>query len=353
MPCVEDLKIGDTICGHGLKNDAFPDVKIENIQSMLVESIYVITTKHGAITASADQLFYEITSEKFIPAEQIRTGHLLLTKDIKALQCTSVEFKNIQTIVYDLTLAEPHLFFSSDAQVLTHNAVPLLLLGIPIATPALKFVVSVGAIAGALYVEKLATSSLPIFAQCRKRRERKAQRQVLLARLNQADTNKSQTYPLSPPTIGNTIPSGGQAPDPNDPKKNEKDVFEDTLKNEKGIEKKSLDLSNPHNVNAQENLRSKLSELEKAQKRAIKIRKLPDGRIRYYEQERFAKTPGPTRGNARVTELDPKTGTVRSWEESYNYASEVKRVHPKSINGMDINCLHYPPTGTEIKNILK
>lgn len=151
MVCAQSLKVGDTLCGYGPTTHVFPDVKIKNIEPVLVESIYVITTKYGKISASADQLFYEITSERFIPAEQLKAGNLFLTKYIKALECISVEHKNIQTTVYDLTLEEPHLFFSSDAQILTHNAVPILLLGIPVAAPVIKFVASVGAIAGALY----------------------------------------------------------------------------------------------------------------------------------------------------------------------------------------------------------
>lgn len=198
MICIESLKVGDTIYGYGPTTHTFPDVKIKNIEPVIVEKIYVITTKHGTITASADQLFYEITSQNFIQVTQLKPGHLFLTKDIKALECISVEHKNIQTTVYDLTLEEPHLFFSSDAQILTHNAIPILLLGIPVAAPVIKFVVSVGAIAGALYLEKLATSSRPIFKG------------------NPTPDNKSQTPP-PPPVIDNTTPSGGPEADPNDP----------------------------------------------------------------------------------------------------------------------------------------
>lgn len=224
MVCVESLKVGNTICGYGPTSHSFPDVKIKNIQPVPVESIYVITTKHGTITASTDQLFYEITSQNFIPAAQLKPGHLFLTKDIKALECISVKHKNTQTTVYDLTLEEPHLFFSSNAQILTHNAIHVVLVGLPIvAPPVIKFVASVGAIAAALYVEKVTTSALPIFAQCRKRRERKAARQALLASLNQNQAeghptpdNKSQTS--LPPVIG-----GGPKPDPNDPKKKDEE----------------------------------------------------------------------------------------------------------------------------------
>ena len=110
---------------------------------------------------------------------------------------------------------------------------------------------------------------------------------------------------------------------------------------------KNKDNKDAHNVNAKENLKSKLGELESAQKSAVKTKTLPDGRIRYYEQERLAKNPGSTRGNAHVTEYNPKTGQIRSWAESYNHNGEVTRVHPKTLNGQQLKSQHYPPTALE------
>ena len=102
------------------------------------------------------------------------------------------------------------------------------------------------------------------------------------------------------------------------------------------------------NVNARDNLTKKLSALEDAEKRAVKKRILPDGRVRYYGPERPARTPGPTRGNSIVTEYDPKTGQVRQWMESYDHAGGVTRVHPKMIDGQQTKSPHYPPTGAEV-----
>jgi hypothetical protein len=101
-------------------------------------------------------------------------------------------------------------------------------------------------------------------------------------------------------------------------------------------------------VNAGIALQSKLSALQRAQRTAARTRELPDGRIRYYEAERLASKPGPTRGNAYVTEWDPATGRVRSWAESYDHSGNVTRVHPKMINGQQVNGPHYPPTGQEL-----
>lgn len=101
------------------------------------------------------------------------------------------------------------------------------------------------------------------------------------------------------------------------------------------------------NVNAQVALHAKMRALQGAQNTAVKKETLPDGRIRYYEQEKSSRTPGPTRGSAYVTEHNPKTGQVRSWYESYNHQGSVNRVHPKTLNGQNLTAQHYPPTGAE------
>ena len=95
-------------------------------------------------------------------------------------------------------------------------------------------------------------------------------------------------------------------------------------------------------------LNKKLSALEKAQSTSVKERILPDGRIRYYGIERPAKTAGPTRGSSYVTEYNPRTGQVRSWQENYSQSGHVNRVHPKTNNGEVLDLPHYPPTQKDI-----
>ncbi|HEZ3091181.1 TPA: MafB family polymorphic toxin [Neisseria meningitidis] len=103
-----------------------------------------------------------------------------------------------------------------------------------------------------------------------------------------------------------------------------------------------------HSANAQSALAKKLSGLEGAQNSASRTKTLPDGRIRYYEAERFARTEGKTRGNSFVTEYNPKTGSTRQWMESYDHSGNVTMVHPKSINGQSVTSQHYPPTKQEL-----
>lgn len=124
---IEDLVVGNKIMGYNRIDDSFPEVTIEKICTEEIKGTYVIATDKGEIYASGDQLFYEITIDDFIKAEQLKVGNILQTKDLKECLCISIEKKNTQTMVYDIILQEPHLFFSSDAQVLTHNPVAFIL----------------------------------------------------------------------------------------------------------------------------------------------------------------------------------------------------------------------------------
>ena len=56
-----------------------------------------------------------------------------------------------------------------------------------------------------------------------------------------------------------------------------------------------------------------------------------------------------TRGSAFVTEYQPRTGQVRSWNECYNQKGNVNRVHPKTLDGQTLRSQHYPLTKNELR----
>jgi hypothetical protein len=78
------------------------------------------------------------------------------------------------------------------------------------------------------------------------------------------------------------------------------------------------------------------------------FRVLQNGRIRYYENYKPAKSPGKTIGARLVVEVDATSGHVlRTWYESYDNQRRVLRVHPKrpvDLGHIEIN----PETGKEV-----
>jgi len=103
--------------------------------------------------------------------------------------------------------------------------------------------------------------------------------------------------------------------------------------------------------NAAEALARKYAALERAQNSAVKTDILPDGSIKYYDEESPARNYGLTRGTAYVTEYNPMTGEVSSSMESYDHSGFVIRIRPKMFNGLELESLHFPPTGNELRKI--
>ena len=118
---VENLIIGSKIIGYNAADDSYPEVTVKNIEPEIVESIYIITTDQGIICASGDQLFYEAIRDDYIKTAELKTGDVFKTKDHGNCLCINVENKKIATKIHKITLEEPHLFFSTEAQILTHN----------------------------------------------------------------------------------------------------------------------------------------------------------------------------------------------------------------------------------------
>lgn len=87
-----------------------------------------------------------------------------------------------------------------------------------------------------------------------------------------------------------------------------------------------------------------MSVLQDFQNNADKVETLSNGTTRYYDTFRPARTPGATLGSRFVTEHNPLTGDVNSWNETYDSLGNVNRIHIKSINGFEINSPHFPLT---------
>ncbi len=107
---------------------------------------------------------------------------------------------------------------------------------------------------------------------------------------------------------------------------------------------------NAANVNAQVAVNTKMRALQKAQNESVTTKEFSDGRLRYYMAEIRSNTPGPTRGSAHVTEYNKITGQVRAWRECYDHQGNINRIHPKMIDGQQINSQHYPPTKKELES---
>lgn len=76
---------------------------------------------------------------------------------------------------------------------------------------------------------------------------------------------------------------------------------------------------------------------------------LSNGRVRYYQKEVPSTRAGYIRGRRFVVEHNLRTGQVRSWMEILNRDGKVETVHPKNIDGMELDVPHYPYTPRDLE----
>lgn len=126
---IEHLKEGDAVIG--LDSD-FKSVNtsIKKICRTDRHYIYNIHLKKGVFATSEDQLFYDPILKCWIMAESLTSKNSLVDSDLNVLRCEKVIKEEKEAIFYELTLDNPHVFFVSDLEVLSHNFIPFISIGL-------------------------------------------------------------------------------------------------------------------------------------------------------------------------------------------------------------------------------
>jgi len=118
---IEELHIGDYVTSFDLETNSHIDVKVTNISKQITDIVTVIETDKGVIYAPQDQLFYDPKSNEWVKAEDLTTDSLLVDFDSRTIRCRDIQRLRYPTCIYKISLEDPHLFFSSDHHILTHN----------------------------------------------------------------------------------------------------------------------------------------------------------------------------------------------------------------------------------------
>ncbi|MGC2310233.1 MAG: hypothetical protein WA432_01270 [Candidatus Babeliaceae bacterium] len=153
---IEQLSVGDLIISYNPADNSFPIVKIKHISSYRLESGLVIQTDQGSIGTSPDQFFYDYAQNDFIRAKDLHKGQSFLSsRNFEQYECLDINVIDQSMIYYELTVDEPHLFFSSDAQVLAHNFVA----AAPLVYPITQWVLGAAVASVSLYgIQKIFTN---------------------------------------------------------------------------------------------------------------------------------------------------------------------------------------------------
>lgn len=129
LTSVQNLSTGDILVGYS--NNKTTNVSITHITTTTTNTLITITTNKGNIYALPDQRFYDPVLQKWIQAKNITTNTVFLDSKFNHITCINAQTTSISPkTVYHISTTNPHNFFATEQELLTHNAFPLVALGV-------------------------------------------------------------------------------------------------------------------------------------------------------------------------------------------------------------------------------
>ncbi|HLC06642.1 MAG TPA: colicin E3/pyocin S6 family cytotoxin [Candidatus Babeliales bacterium] len=126
---VENITIGGNLIGYD--DTSLTNVTVTHVSKTTTETIVVITTRKGCVYAAPNQLFYDPSCNQWIAAQSITTNTTLLDAHLNHCSCLKVETISVPpTDVYHISTTDPHNFFVSEQELLTHNALPVIVISL-------------------------------------------------------------------------------------------------------------------------------------------------------------------------------------------------------------------------------
>ena len=127
-PCgcktIESLQIQDPITS--LHNNSVKTTEIATIKHVLLKSYLEIAVGNEIINVALDHKFYLPIKNKWVEAQQLINGDVLLCAHNQTIQIDTIEFIDHAVIAYSLSVNKYHTFFISSHNILVHNfAFPL------------------------------------------------------------------------------------------------------------------------------------------------------------------------------------------------------------------------------------
>jgi len=127
---VEHIKVGDGLYSYNNQNNLVSST-VTHIYSTVINKIYVIELDKGILLALPHQQFYDPVARTWVYAKNITQNSILLDAQLEHHHCCNCYTLNSNTIkVYYLSVTQPHNFFVSKSEILTHNGLPLVALGL-------------------------------------------------------------------------------------------------------------------------------------------------------------------------------------------------------------------------------
>lgn len=130
LKTVESLKEGDEVYSFNVETQLPSQVCIVGIQKRTSPSVIIVFTEKTVFLAAPDQKIFDPVKGEWIAAASLTDNHVLVDRTNSHIKCRGVfpyNSKDGLFTVYNISTAAPHTFYSSDAQILTHNFLPITL----------------------------------------------------------------------------------------------------------------------------------------------------------------------------------------------------------------------------------
>ncbi len=139
---VEQLKPNDFIFSHVIDNHKSEKSIITHSTKSRSDQFVRITIGNSTICCASDQKFYAYNHQQWITADQLQITDLLMGNDGDAVAIDSINVTNQPCTFYALSLETNHTYYISHHNILVHNAVPVVVISLPVivstTTPAIQ-----------------------------------------------------------------------------------------------------------------------------------------------------------------------------------------------------------------------
>lgn len=125
---IETLKAGDKVVGC-LQNKAAVLRKIHKIEPKIVKEVYIITTARARMVLTPEQLVYDVTQKAWVRVDKLTTNARLYDINFEEVACEKITKVEGEAQVYEVTIAEPHMLYITEGDLLVHNFLPALSIG--------------------------------------------------------------------------------------------------------------------------------------------------------------------------------------------------------------------------------
>jgi hypothetical protein len=121
----ENIAIGDTIIAYD--HQTLSTATITHISTAITDTLIAITTNKGSFYTCPDQLFFDPVLQQWITARDITTQNTFLDAKLNFCPCLHVSSINIpEATIHRISTTAPHNFFTTEQELLTHNAFPVI-----------------------------------------------------------------------------------------------------------------------------------------------------------------------------------------------------------------------------------